>query len=232
MSIENTKVPVTTELPILSKERNVSKPNEVKQPIVIENKEEEKEKINDKEETKKTNLLFAKKNISPIHLICHLSGKFEIFLMIIGIIGSFGTGIAAPLMTYLFGDLLGDFSSFTSIALTTLPPEQVNVLFSEFQDTVDKMVREILYIGVGVFVSAFLMYSMWNYVGLRQIYHLKEKYFYHILRQEQGWFDANNAFEIPINYVSKILYYISNKNKFIYHSKSFILLGISSICVE
>ena len=49
MSIENTKVPVTTELPILSKERNISEPNEVKQPIVIENKEEEKEKINDKE---------------------------------------------------------------------------------------------------------------------------------------------------------------------------------------
>ena len=132
MSIENTKVPVTTELPILSKERNISEPNEVKQPIVIENKEEEKEKINDKEETKKTNLLFAKKNISPIHLICHLSGKFEIFLMIIGIISSFGTGIAAPLMTYLFGDLLGDFSCFTSIDLTTLPLEQVNVLFSEY----------------------------------------------------------------------------------------------------
>ena len=36
---------------------------------------------------------------------------------------------------------------------------------------------------------------MWNLAGLRQIYHLKEKYFLTILKQEQGWFDANNAFE-------------------------------------
>lgn len=66
MSIENTKVPVATELPILSKERNTSEPNEVKQPIVIEKKEEDNVEINDKEETerqifylqKKTYLLF------------------------------------------------------------------------------------------------------------------------------------------------------------------------------
>ena len=61
MSIENTKVPVATELPILSKERNTSEPNEVKQPIVIEKKEEDNVEINDKEEPRKTNLLFAKK---------------------------------------------------------------------------------------------------------------------------------------------------------------------------
>ena len=115
--------------------------------------------------------------------------------MILGIIGSFGTGVAAPLMTYLFGDLLGDFSSFTSIDLSAVPATEIAILYKEFEKTVDDMVNEILYIGAGTFISAFLMYSMWNYVGLLQIYHLKEKYFYHILRQEQGWFDGNNAFE-------------------------------------
>jgi ATP-binding cassette subfamily B (MDR/TAP) protein 1 len=30
---------------------------------------------------------------------------------------------------------------------------------------------------------------------MRQMHHLKEKYFAVILRQEQGWFDANNAYE-------------------------------------
>ena len=36
---------------------------------------------------------------------------------------------------------------------------------------------------------------LWCYVGMRQMHHLKEKYFAVILRQEQGWFDANNAYE-------------------------------------
>jgi ABC-type multidrug transport system fused ATPase/permease subunit len=36
---------------------------------------------------------------------------------------------------------------------------------------------------------------MWNYSGLRQMHHLKEKYFALILKQEQGWFDENNAYE-------------------------------------
>ena len=35
----------------------------------------------------------------------------------------------------------------------------------------------------------------WCYCGMRQMHHLKEKYFAVILRQEQGWFDANNAYE-------------------------------------
>ena len=35
----------------------------------------------------------------------------------------------------------------------------------------------------------------WCYCGMRQMHHLKEKYFSVILRQEQGWFDANNAYE-------------------------------------
>ena len=30
---------------------------------------------------------------------------------------------------------------------------------------------------------------------MRQMHHLKEKYFSIILRQEQGWFDSNNVFE-------------------------------------
>ena len=41
----------------------------------------------------------------------------------------------------------------------------------------------------------FLNNFMWQYAGLRQMHHLKEKYFAKILEQEQGWFDQHNAFE-------------------------------------
>ena len=53
----------------------------------------------------------------------------------------------------------------------------------------------MLYIGTGMFFAFFLNKFMWNYSGLRQMHHLKEKYFALILKQEQGWFDENNAYE-------------------------------------
>ena len=101
-------------------------------------------------------------------------------------------------MVYLFGDLLGDFSDFNNANIETIMlvnPSLVETLFAAFKKKVDDMVNKLLYIGIGMFFAGFLMHSMWNYGGLRQIHHLKEKYFYQILRQEQGWFDSNNAFE-------------------------------------
>ena len=67
--------------------------------------------IEEKEENIiKKNLMFEQKKISPLKLYFHLSGKFEIFLMILGTIGSLGSGVAGPLMTYLFGDTFNDFT--------------------------------------------------------------------------------------------------------------------------
>ena len=63
------------------------------------------------EEVKKTNLIFDEKNISPFKLYFHLSGKYEILLMILGTIFAFLAGIAPPFMCYLFGDMANDFSN-------------------------------------------------------------------------------------------------------------------------
>ena len=62
------------------------------------------------------------------------------------------------------------------------------------EDIVNDMVRRFLYIGIGMFIAEFLNNCFWNLAGLRQIYHMKEKYFALILKQEQGWFDSNNAY--------------------------------------
>ena len=59
----------------------------------------------------------------------------------------------------------------------------------------DKKVREFMIYGAASFVAAFMSNFFWEYASLRQMHHLKEKYFARILMQEQGWFDQNNAFE-------------------------------------
>ena len=194
MSTDNKSNPqATTELKILSEHNKTENapPVEDKDEIVIEEEEDETSK----------KLMFKKKNISAAKLMCHLSETTEIILMILGIIGSFGSGIGGPLMVYLFGDLLGDFTTNDrntgeqAVDICDLPLDIRKIGLAPLKDNVKDMVHKLMYIGVGIFFSGFLMHSMWNYVGLRQTHHLKEKYFARILRQEQGWFDANNAFE-------------------------------------
>ena len=112
------------------------------------------------------------KNISMFRLYCHLSNTTEVLLMTIGAIGGIASGVAGPLMSFLFGE--------------------VNI--DSMEAIVNDMVRRFLYIGIGMFIAEFLNNCFWNLAGLRQIYHMKEKYFALILKQEQGWFDSNNAY--------------------------------------
>ena len=174
---------------------------------------------------KKNNLLFEQKSVSFIKLYLHLSDKCEIILMILGTIAALGSGVAAPLMCYLFGDMANDFSSVNGDdSMMTLMENLINCkneeevlnlakgnsdiaftyiilyrqaidLFKNFDDEIDKMVTKLMIIGASMFFAFGLSKFLWSYVGMRQIHHLKEKYFSLILRQEQGWFDANNAFE-------------------------------------
>ena len=177
------------------------------------------------EEIKKTNLVFDEKNISPFKLYFHLSGPYEIFLMILGTICALGAGVAAPLMCYLFGDMANDFSQANvdenqvdllealmdcktveeAQALAGGNPDaawsygvvynMAREMFIKFDDNVDSLVRKLLIIGSTMFVAFGGQKFFWCYCGMRQMHHLKEKYFAVILRQEQGWFDANNAYE-------------------------------------
>ena len=145
----------------------------------------------------KKNLMFEQKDITAFQLLCHLSLKTEMILMIFGIIGSIGSGVAGPLISLLFGGSISDFSDLSGGGNNSISSElALQIWISTVpKDKADKMVNKFLYIGVGMFCAEFLNNSMWNLAGLRQIHHMKEKYFYTILKQEQGWFDANNAFE-------------------------------------
>jgi ABC-type multidrug transport system fused ATPase/permease subunit len=186
---------------------------------------DEDEESFSEEVKKKSNLLFGEKQVSPFKLYCHLSETFEIILMILGTIASLGAGVAAPLMCYLFGDMANDFSSVNvdenqmdlleqlmkckneeeiarlaggnpdRIWSYTIIYYKAKAMFNKFDDNVDDLVKKLLIIGAAMFVAFGFEKFLWCYCGLRQMHHLKEKYFAVILRQEQGWFDANNAYE-------------------------------------
>ena len=186
---------------------------------------DEDEESFSEEVKKKSNLLFGEKQVSPFKLYCHLSETCEIILMILGTIASLGAGVAAPLMCYLFGDMANDFSSVNvdenqmdlleqlmkckneeeiarlaggnpdRIWSYTIIYYKAKEMFNKFDHNVDDLVKKLLIIGAAMFVAFGFEKLLWCYCGLRQMHHLKEKYFAVILRQEQGWFDANNAYE-------------------------------------
>ena len=111
-------------------------------------------------------------------------------------------------MTQLFGGTIDDMSASNDVGETTsaveMPPEALEAFFDVFQDTIDDMAYKFLYIGAGMFVAYFLSNFGWTYAGLRMVFHLKENYFNTILKQEQGWFDQNNAYEFATKVQAQI----------------------------
>ena len=185
----------------------------------------DEEEIIKEEAKKQTNLLFEEKKINPMKLYCHLSGPYEIFLMILGTLASIGAGISPPLLMYFIGEVVNGFGNANSdkgqtdmlkrlleckndeevVQFAGNNPDKVwtflilyhqaKKIFASFNDDIDSLVRKLLIIGACMFFAFGLEKFLWLYVGMRQMHHLKEKYFAVILQQEQGWFDANNAYE-------------------------------------
>ena len=140
------------------------------------------------------NLIYEVKPISLFKLICHLSGKLDIFFMIIGTISTVFTGCSYSLWGLLFGDTINDLSNI--IDIEDLPDDEYNKELDKIEVEINKMIYYFIYLGLLTFVCNFFMLFMWGYSALRQMHKMKKNYFSIILSQEQSWFDENNAFEL------------------------------------
>ena len=154
--------------------------------------EEKNEEETDKSSIEK-NLIYKVKSISLFKLICHLSGKLEIFLMIIGTFATIFSGSSYSLWGFLLGDTINDLSGVIDIA--NLPDDQYYNELDKIEIKINKMVFYFVILGIFTFFGNFFMLFMWGYSALRQMNKMKKNYFSIILRQEPSWFDDNNAFE-------------------------------------
>ena len=156
----------------------------------------------DKLEIIEENLMFDYKHVSPFKLYYYISGKLEIFLMIVAIIVTIGAGCSTALKSSLLGDAIN------SLATTVLPndisDEEYQDLMDPIESKVNKTIKQFLIYGSIMFVFNFLSGFLWLYSGLRQMHKLKIDYFSLILRQEQGWFDQNNVFEFATKVQAQI----------------------------
>ena len=150
---------------------------------------EEMRNAADTDEELKKKLMFGEKDISIFKIYCHLMEKLDYFFIILAIIGSLGGGLSLPIMAYISSDLMGDVGNTSEYAADPLQ------LIERVEDAFDTQIKRFLIFGAISFASNFLSICFWTLVGSRMCHKLKRNYFTVILSQEQGWFDANNAFE-------------------------------------
>ena len=142
----------------------------------------------------KKNLMFEEKKISVFKLLGHLSTTHIKIIMIFATIGSLGAGVSMPLIAYVFGDMFANIITDPEQIKLMSPEEQLEI-FEESLDKMQTLIYRFLWIGAIMFVCHFLNTTCWTYAGLKQTFAMKTNYFTVILKQEQGWFDAHNAFE-------------------------------------
>ena len=76
-------------------------------------------------------------------------------IIILGIIGSLGSGLSGPIMSLLMGDSI---NTFANDSVT----DDDN--YNTFKFDASPMVKKFLWVGAGMFVVNFLGNAMWNYV--------------------------------------------------------------------
>ena len=150
---------------------------------------EEMRDVKNAEDELKKNLMFEEKDVSLFHIYCHLAEPIDYFYMVLATIGSIGAGCTFPIMSYLSTDLFSDVGNTSEYSND---PEK---LISRVKHAFDTQIKRFLIVGAIIFVCNFLSIAFWSLIGSRMCHSLKRRYFTVILSQEQGWFDANNAFE-------------------------------------
>ena len=139
----------------------------------------------------KKNLLFEEKSISVFRLYTHLSQPIDYFYMILGTIGCIGAGISMPVMAYLSSEVFSDIGNTSE----NISLDDIQKMKDIVKKTMNKQIKRVLIFGIISFACNFLNVCFWSLVGQRCIHQMKRNYFTTILSQEQGWFDAHNAFE-------------------------------------
>ena len=132
--------------------------------------------------------------VGVLKLYYYLSNRYDVFLMCLGALGSCGAGISQPLFAVLFGSTLSGYGAQQNITPSA----------ALFNDTIGKMVQQFLIVGASMFVSFSLMSACWTLVGMRQMHRMKELYFRALMKQEQAFFDYNNAFEFSTKVQAQI----------------------------
>ena len=134
----------------------------------IQNNENNEENL--KSEAEK-NLLFEVNKVSCFYLYYHISGKFEMFLMITATIFTLAAGCSNAIIALLIGNTINKFIDTSEI--DKLPDSEYDTIINKVEPEINKMVKIFLIFGACMFVCNFFMMFLWGYSALRQMNWMK-----------------------------------------------------------
>ena len=156
---------------------------------------------NEEEYLMKEKLKVLPKTNGLFKIYCHFFGCIDWFFFLLAVIGSLGAGATIPTLMYISSDVFNmENTAESKDAIKNLPPpvqqmilEQIN---ASIKSNMDRSIRRQLRAGCASFICNFLCGTFWLLIGIRSSHNFKKKYFQLILKQEQGWFDKYNTYEL------------------------------------
>ncbi|KAJ5770735.1 uncharacterized protein N7511_002786 [Penicillium nucicola] len=111
--------------------------------------------------------------------------KFDILLLVTGLVFAVASGVPFPLLGIIFGQLIDDFNSESCTAKTNYSPQ----VQAEYQSEVNSKILYVLYLAIAQFGFMYIQLVCWSLGGARLAQRLREQYFRSLLRQEPSFFD-------------------------------------------
>ncbi|XP_062212545.1 ABC transporter B family member 4-like isoform X2 [Phragmites australis] len=110
----------------------------------------------------------------PLHRLFAFADRMDAALMAVGAAAAVANGMAQPLMTFIFGDVIDAFGSTAS---------------SGVLHRVIKVIMNFVYLAIGAGLASTLQVSCWTITGERQGARIRALYLKAILRQDIAFFD-------------------------------------------
>ncbi|KAL1792862.1 hypothetical protein ACET3X_009369 [Alternaria dauci] len=107
-------------------------------------------------------------------------------IMVVALIASIAAGAVMPLMTIVYGNFAGSFTSFSVDAVAA----------AKFQDQINQYTLYFVYLGIGSFVTSYISIIGFSYTGERITRAIRELYLRAIFRQNIAFFDFLGSGEI------------------------------------
>ncbi|XP_066311948.1 ABC transporter B family member 3-like [Miscanthus floridulus] len=110
----------------------------------------------------------------PLYRLFVFADRTDALLMAVGAVAAVANGMAQPIMTFIFGDIIDAFGSSAS-------PDVLH--------RVVKVIMNFVYLAIGAGFASTLQVSCWTITGERQAARIRALYLKAILRQDIAFFD-------------------------------------------
>ena len=136
----------------------------------------------------------GKTKVSLLALLSYSTYK-EKWLMALGLVMAFFSGLGLPLWLALLARSLDKFSNLAKL-IDNVGLDQES-LKKTLEDELNQMVIAFVYVGALMLGTGAIYVTIWTYTGERQALRIQERFVHSALQQDASWFDTHDRQELP-----------------------------------